>query len=322
MIFTGSPDHASRSQQTEGKTWADPELQGRQLVGTRTASFGVGRRESHDSSDFYNRLPKIEETSDSAVSDSPVVDKLLLGSAEKMDDLTSGSVALMVTSPPYHVGKDYDSDASFDEYLKMLEAVLAETHRVLEPGGRAVVNVANLGRRPYIPLSHLITERMLKIGFHMRAEIIWRKAKGANGNCAWGSWKSPVNPVIRDVHEYCLCFSKGRFDRARRGKPTISREDFLTSTLSIWDFPPESATHINHPAPFPIELPRRFIELYTFSGDLVLDPFMGSGTTALAAIATGRHWVGYETNHDYIEIATKRIAAAQPLSHAGLDDDS
>ncbi|MDP2663611.1 MAG: site-specific DNA-methyltransferase [Dehalococcoidia bacterium] len=239
------------------------------------------------------------------------MDEIFNASAEKMDELMAGSVALMVTSPPYHVGKDYDSHASFEEYLDMLEAVFAETYRVLEPGGRAVVNVANLGRRPYLPLSHYVTTRMMKVGFLMRGEIIWRKAKGANGNCAWGSWLSPLNPVIRDVHEYCLCFSKGRFGRAHKGKATISREDFLAATLSVWEFPPESATRLKHPAPFPLELPRRFIELYTFSGDLVLDPFMGSGTTAIAALMSGRHWVGYETNPEYVEAARKRIAGVQ-----------
>src|SRR5204863_6979166 len=134
-------------------------------------------------------------------------------SSVTMEQVADNSVALMVTSPPYHVGKDYDSGSTFEEYLDMVEAVLAETYRKLQPGGRAVVNVANLGRRPYVPLSHLITARMLRIGFFMRAEVIWRKAKGAGGNCAWGSWRSPANPVVRDVHEYCLCFSKGRFDR-------------------------------------------------------------------------------------------------------------
>jgi len=288
-------------------------------VSTKTSSFGVGRRESHDSSAFYDRLPKaVEDFSANSVNESPIVDEIFNRSAERMDELASNSVALMVTSPPYHVGKDYDSNTTFDEYLGMLEAVFAETYRVLEPGGRAVVNVANLGRRPYTPLSHMVTARMLKVGFLMRAEIIWRKAKGANGNCAWGSWQSPLNPVIRDVHEYCLCFSKGRFGRVRKGKATISREDFLASTLSVWEFPPESATRVNHPAPFPVKLPQRFIELYTFSEDLVLDPFMGSGTTAVAAVKTGRHWVGYETNPEYLQAARNRIAFEK--ASLGLED--
>lgn len=228
-----------------------------------------------------------------------------------MIELADNSVALMVTSPPYHVGKDYDSTISFDEYLVLLERVFRETYRVLQPGGRAVINVANLGRRPYVPLSHEITARMLKIGYLMRAEIIWRKAKGAGNNCAWGSWRSATNPVIRDVHEYCLCFSKGRFDRVTKGTSDISAEDFIASTLSVWEIPPESAKRVGHPAPFPVELPRRFIQLYTFRDEWVLDPFMGSGSTAVAAVLTGRKWIGYEIDPSYCEITRKRVAAAE-----------
>lgn len=280
-------------------------------MATRTKSFGVGRRESHDASAFYGRaLVSVTETADTHTAEPPVADEVFEHSAEQMAELPDDSVALMVTSPPYHVGKDYDADGSFAEYLDLLEAVFAETHRVLQPGGRAVVNVANLGRRPYVPLSHEVTARMLRIGFFMRAEVIWRKAKGAGGNCAWGSWRSPANPVIRDVHEYCLCFSKGRFDRVVKGEPDVSAEEFMAGTLSIWEIPPESATRVGHPAPFPVELPRRFIQLYTFRGEHVLDPFMGSGSTAVAAALTGRRWVGYEISPEYCEVTRKRVAEA------------
>jgi modification methylase len=279
---------------------------------TQTKSFGVSRRESHDSSDFYARgLAKINETKDRAVADAPLVNEVFVHSAEDMSELPDNSVALMVTSPPYHVGKDYDADTTFEDYLDLMEAVFRETHRVLQPGGRAVVNVANLGRRPYVPLSHLVTARMMKVGFFMRAEIIWQKAKGAGGNCAWGSWRSPANPVIRDVHEYALCFSKGRFDRVVKGKATITGDEFLEDTISVWDIAPESAKRVGHPAPFPAELPRRFIELYTYEGELVLDPFMGSGSTAVAAAKTRRAWVGYEISNDYAEMTRKRVAAIE-----------
>jgi site-specific DNA-methyltransferase (adenine-specific) len=227
-----------------------------------------------------------------------------------MHEVADNSVALMVTSPPYHVGKDYDSDATFDEFLDMLEAVLAETYRKLQPGGRAVVNVANLGRRPYLPLSHVVTSRMLAIGYLMRAEIIWRKARGAGGNCAWGSWRSPANPVVRDVHEYCLCFSKGRFDRVVKGNATMSAEEFMEATLSVWEIPPERASRVKHPAPFPVELPKRFIQLYSYEGELILDPFMGSGSTAVAAVETNRHWLGYDIDPRYCELTRQRVADA------------
>lgn len=278
-------------------------------MATQTTSFGVGRRESHDSTPYYERaIGAVVESKDRVVATPRNVDEIFVRSAERMDEVEDSSVALMVTSPPYHVGKSYDTDASFDEYLDLVEAVLAETYRKLQPGGRAVVNVANLGRRPYVPLSHLVTARMLKIGYYMRAEIIWQKAKGAGGNCAWGSWRSAANPVVRDVHEYCLCFSKGRFQRVRKGKNTIERDEFLESTLSVWDIQPESARSVGHPAPFPIELPRRFIELYTYEDDVVLDPFIGSGSTAIAALRSGRRYVGYETNDEYVALAQARLA--------------
>jgi modification methylase len=278
-------------------------------VGTKTQRFGAGKRESHDSSAYYARsLWAPEISAETTIEPSPVRDEVFVKSAEEMVELADNSVALMVTSPPYHVGKDYDRTGTFDDYLNLLETVFAEVHRVLQPGGRAVVNVANLGRRPYIPLSHLVTTRMLAIGFLMRAEVIWRKGRGASSNCAWGSWRSATNPVVRDVHEYCLCFSKGRFDRVARGTSTIPAEEFMEATLSVWDVPSESATRVKHPAPFPVELPRRFIELYTFADDLVLDPFLGSGSTAVAAIRSGRHYVGYEVDREYADAARRRIA--------------
>jgi site-specific DNA-methyltransferase (adenine-specific) len=151
---------------------------------------------------------------------------------------------------------------------------------------------------------------MMEVGFHMRAEIIWRKGKGSSGSVAWGSWKSPANPVIRDIHEYCLCFSKGRFDRVVKGESDISSERFMELTLSVWEFPPESAKRVKHPAPFPVELPRRFIDLYTYPSELVLDPFIGSGSTAVAAVEARRHWIGYDLMQEYSEVTKRRVADA------------
>jgi modification methylase len=281
-------------------------------MATSTRSFGVSRREGHDSSAFYGRqLTVIEETKDKHVAVTANVNEMYVQSSTSMPQVADNSVALMVTSPPYHVGKDYDTDTSFDEYLDLLRQVFAETYQKLQPGGRAVVNVANLGRRPYVPLSHLVTGIMLDIGYFMRGEVIWQKAKGAGGSCAWGSWKSAANPVIRDVHEYLLCFSKGRFDRARKGESTIGRDEFLDSTISIWQLPPESAKRVNHPAPFPVSIPKRLIEFYTYQDDLVLDPFMGSGSTAVAAVETGRSWVGYDIDPAYAAITRERVRDVQ-----------
>jgi site-specific DNA-methyltransferase (adenine-specific) len=214
----------------------------------------------------------------------------------------------MITSPPYNVKKEYDEDLTLDEYRKLLRNVFQETHRILVTGGRACINVANLGRKPYIPLHSFIIEDMLDLGFLMRGEIIWNKAASASSSTAWGTWLSATNPVLRDIHEYILVFSKGSFSRQRKSREsTILKDDFLELTKSVWTFPAVSARRIGHPAPFPEELPRRLIELYTFKGDVVLDPFCGSGTTCLAARNSGRYYVGYEIEPEYVKLAEERI---------------
>ena len=239
----------------------------------------------------------------------PTVDQLFNHSSERMHELPDCSVHLMVTSPPYNVGKDYDEDLSLEEYLGFLTSVWKEVYRVLVPGGRACVNVANLGRKPYIPLNGLIAKDMARLGFLMRGEIIWNKAASASTSTAWGSWQSASNPTLRDTHEYILVFSKGSFRREKMDgrESTISREEFLEFTKSVWEFPSESAKKVGHPAPFPVQLPYRLIQLYTFLGEVVLDPFMGSGQTALAAVKTGRRYLGYEINEEYLKLANDRI---------------
>ncbi len=295
--------------------------------GTQTSAFGSSGRENHDATPFYasrlyTGLPQEEKV---ALAETPLAaslgNRIFLGSAETMTNLVDNSVHLMVTSPPYNVGKEYDDDLTLDEYLAFLERVWREVWRVLVPGGRACINIANLGRKPYLPLNAFIARQMFDIGFLMRGEIIWNKAGHASPSTAWGSWMSPSNPTLRDVHEYILVFSKQRFGRSKKrphGLPdreaTISRDDFLEHTKSVWTFPPEPARRVGHPAPFPVELPRRLIELYTFAGDVVLDPFMGSGQTAIAAQASGRTYVGYELSEEYLALAEKRIADARGAS--------
>jgi site-specific DNA-methyltransferase (adenine-specific) len=240
------------------------------------------------------------------------INRIFCKSAESMAELPDCSVHLVVTSPPYNVGKLYDDDWTLEEYRAFLQRVMGEVYRVLVPGGRACINIANLGRRPYLPLHAFLITDMLQLGFLMRGEIIWDKAASASPSTAWGSWCSPQNPTLRDTHEYILVFCKQRFRRANPfgRQPTISREQFLEYTKSIWRFPAEQASKVGHPAPFPLELPYRLIQLYTFAGEVVLDPFMGSGTTALAALKSGRIFVGYEVSPSYVELAYQRIASA------------
>jgi site-specific DNA-methyltransferase (adenine-specific) len=282
---------------------------------TRTSNFGVSGRINHDSSKFYSRRLykefKIQE--EKKYIENPIpeeyLNKIFLKSSEKMEELPDNSVHLMVTSPPYNVGKEYDEDLTFEDYRNFLKNVWKEVYRVLVPGGRVCINVANLGRKPYIPLHAFIIQDMLEIGFIMRGEIIWNKGASAGSSTAWGTWKSPKNPTLRDIHEYILVFSKGTLKREnpKNRKSTISREEFLEFTKSIWTFPAVSAKKIGHPAPFPEELPYRCIQLYTFEGEIVLDPFMGSGQTALAAVRSNRFFIGYEIVEEYVTLAYKRL---------------
>ena len=283
--------------------------------GTKTSNFGNNGRYNHDSSEFYNKKmysngngEKRVEYVENEISEK-YLNQIFCKTSENMKELPDHCIHLMVTSPPYNVGKEYDEDLSLKEYMVLLENVFKETHRVLVPGGRVAINIANVGRKPYIPLHSEIIKVMDKLGFLMRGEIIWDKGSSAGGSCAWGSWKSAANPTLRDSHEYILIFSKELYGRNKLSikEDTITRDDFLELTKSIWRFNTESAKKVKHPAPFPIELPRRAIELYTFKGDVVLDPFVGSGSTAIAALQTGRHFVGYDISKEYVDIANKRI---------------
>jgi DNA modification methylase len=282
---------------------------------TSTSSFGSPGRIGHDATAFYAARLYEDQPQTGAVSyvENPIpadkLDTVIHASSEHMQDLPDSSVHLMVTSPPYNVGKKYDEDLTLEEYLNFLRRVWAEIHRVLVPGGRACINVANLGRKPYIPLHTFIARDMIEAGFLMRGEVIWDKGASASSSTAWGSWQSASNPTLRDVHEYILVFSKGTFRRERVGvrEDTIAKEQFLEYTRSVWTFAAESARKVGHPAPFPVELPYRCIQLYTYSDEVVLDPFMGSGQTALAARKAGRHFVGYELNEEYYLLAKKRI---------------
>ena len=304
---------------------------------TSTSAFGVSKRENHNASGFYARFTEPELSSDVTISAERAIDTLFVGDARAMGEVPSASVALVVTSPPYFAGKEYEqalgengSPATYLDYLELLREVFRECVRTLEPGGRIAVNVANLGRRPYRSLSSDVI-RILQddLRLLLRGEIVWVKQRGSAGSCAWGSFQRASNPVLRDLSERVILASKGRFDRAvsRRERTrldlpsasSMTRDDFMENTVDIWEIPPERASRVGHPAPFPVELPARLIQLYSYRDDLILDPFVGVGTTAVAALQTGRHFVGYDLDASYVATANERLAVEERRLGAAED---
>jgi site-specific DNA-methyltransferase (adenine-specific) len=288
----------------------------RKRIKTSTKSFGSSKKETHDSSYFYDsklfnthKIVQQKSIIQNEIS-KEVLNKVHNKDSKNIDFIPDDSIHLIITSPPYNNSKEYDEDLSLEEYLKLITDVMVEAHRILIRGGRICINIANIGRKPYIPLSTYIDQIMIKIGFLPRGQIIWDKSASAGPSTAWGSWQSASNPILRDIHEYILVYSKGEFGRknSRSNKDdSISKDAFLENTKSIWKFPTASARKVGHPAPFPIELPKRLIELYSFENDIILDPFAGSGTTAIAAKTTNRNYIMIDINSDYCKLAKERI---------------
>ena len=285
--------------------------------GTKTSNFGTSKREGHDSSFFYSSRMYTEIEPAPAYSSNAIenelpadlINTMIHGDSRDLSMIPDSSIHLVCTSPPYNSRKEYDQNLSLTEYLSLLKDVMSEVYQKLVDGGRLVVNIANLGRKPYIALSdHLSRIMTEEIQFIHRGEIIWDKGSSAGSSTAWGSWKSASNPCLRDVHEYILVFSKGTLKRQAKNKvSTISKEEFLEYTKSIWRFPTESAKKVGHPAPFPVELAYRAIQLYSFKGDVIFDPFMGSGTTALAALKLDRKFLGMDIEEKYVRLAKRRV---------------
>lgn len=299
---------------------------------TQTKAYGTTKREGHDSSAFYNRslygeLPRllvevgpelVPVTSVPAADRAVWANQIYCQSAESMSQVPDGSVGLAFTSPPYNAGKEYDANLDLASYLQLIERVGREVYRALQPGGRYVINVANLGRKPYIPLHAYFHAIHARLGFLPMGEIIWKKGQGMSNNCAWGSWRSARRPVLRDLHEYLLVFAKEEYARPDRGESTLTGPEFMAATLSVWEIPPASAKKVGHPAPFPVELAERVIRLFSYTGDVVLDPFVGSGSTCMAALQTGRDWVGYEIEPTYCALAARNLQAVVEGAGSGV----
>ena len=301
----------------------------------------MSRRENHDAAPSTRRFAAPELSADARVNPPGVVDQIYVGDSRSMDRVQPASVALVVTSPPYFAGKEYEEElgkraipASYVEYLALLEDVFAECVGKLEPGGRIAVNVANLGRKPYRSLSaDVIAILQDRLGLLLRGEIIWRKARGAGGNCAWGSFRSPANPVLRDLTERVVVASKGRFDRAvGRGaaRPTGCRTWPRSRPTSSWrprstsgSWRPRAPRRVGAPGAVPGRAARSGSSSSTpGEGDVVLDPFMGSGRRRWPPCAPGRHYLGYDTDEGYVEAARQRAAAERERCSPAADRPS
>lgn len=239
------------------------------------------------------------------------MDSILRGDARDMSELPDQSVDLVITSPPYNVDVDYaayDDDQSISAYRQFLIEAFEECHRVLRSdGGRLVVVIAGSGSgESHVPLNRVAMAAADEASFSLRRELIWDKSVSAGRSSIFGSYKSASAPAFHEQHESILVFYTDQYNRIDSGKDTISKNDFLTSTDSVWKISAANQAY-DHPAPFPVELPRRAIELLSYKGDIVLDPFIGTGTTAVAASKTDRHYVGYDVSEDYCELARSRL---------------
>jgi len=247
--------------------------------------------------------------------------------------LPAASVQLIVTSPPYNLGKDYGvarDDATYRSYLAWARVWCQELERVLEPGGRLCLNIPldiNVGfddggkrRTSKQPVLADFTELLVRdLGFVYNTTILWLEGN-VSRRTAWGSWLSASDPWVNTAAEAILVLSRGQRRRAGKGKTSdVARADFLDWTLGLWTFPGQNTAQYNHPAPFPEELPRRLIHLFSFREDLVLDPFVGTGTTCRVAKTLGRRSIGVEIEPRYCEVAAQRCRAPAPLPRGGAD---
>ncbi len=258
----------------------------------------------------------------------PFVNAIVCGDAEAvLSALPGGSIDLVVTSPPYNFGHAYaqdphDDTRAWNDYFEKLGAVWTECYRILKPGGRLAVNVQPLFS-DYIPTHHIVSRQLLERGFLWKSEILWEKHNYNAKYTAWGSWKSPSMPYLKYTWEFIEVFDKETHKKSgRREDIDITDAEFKEWVIARWSFPPEiRMKNYGHPAMFPEELPRRLMKLFSYRGDIVLDPFNGAGTTTAVARRLGRRFIGIDLSLEYCETALRRLhtlddpadASASPL---------
>ena len=227
-----------------------------------------------------------------------------------VNSIADGSIDLIITSPPYDVDikyESYDDSMPYAEYLQFTRKWLARCHEFTKPDGRLCLNVPldkNKGGQQSVCAD--ITTIAKDVGWQYHSTIVWNE-QNISRRTAWGSWMSASAPYVIAPVEVIIVLYKKMWEKIRKGKSDITRDEFIRWTNGVWTFSGESKSRIGHPAPFPVELPRRCIKLFSYVGDLVLDPFLGSGTTLLACLETNRAGIGVEINRNYCELAVKRL---------------
>lgn len=227
-----------------------------------------------------------------------------------LEDINEETIDLIVTSPPYDVDikyENYNDNIPYEEYLEFTQKWLAKCYSLAKKDGRLCLNVPldkNKGGQQSVCAD--ITTIAKRVGWKYHATIIWNE-QNISRRTAWGSWLSASAPYVIAPVEVIIVMYKEQWEKLHKGKSDIAREEFIEWTNGVWNFSGESRSKIGHPAPFPIELPRRCIKLFSFVGDTVLDPFVGSGTTLIACLETKRKGIGVDINKKYCELAQKRL---------------
>jgi len=249
---------------------------------------------------------------------SNLVNRIICGDSETvLKDFPDNSIDIIVTSPPYNFGLEYKEDVNKDslywqDYFDKLNKILKECCRVLKPSGRLCINIQPLFS-DYMPTHHIISKQLMDFGLLWKAEILWDKH---NYNCkytAWGSWKSPSMPYFKYTWEFIEVFCKESHKKeGSEDKIDITGDEFKKWVYAKWDIAPEgNMKKFNHPAMFPEELVIRLLKLFSYQGDIVLDPFNGVGTTTLVAYKLDRKYIGIDISEDYCKTAEERLKQEQ-----------
>ena len=254
--------------------------------------------------------------------------KIIHGDFLTTNLIENSSIDLIVTSPPYNVDIHYNSfqdDIPYEKYLEFTEKWLRRAYILMKPDGRMCLNIPldkSKGRKGagFQSVYADIVSIAKNVGWKYFSTIIWNEGN-ISRRTAWGSWLSARAPYVIAPVEVIIIFYKGRWQKIKNAKSDITKEEFMGWTNGLWTFSGESKKKIGHPAPFPVELPKRCIKLFSFVGDTVLDPFLGSGSTLIACALLNRKGIGVEIDENYCKLAKNRLIKEAYINQKKLWDD-